>query len=512
MATNTPNLGLLKKDPATDGAENFNIQTMLNDNWDKIDTAVAGKQKTITVAATAPVTPAANDIWIDISVLTAPKTKAYISGQWVVMDAQNADTLDGSHASAFATAVQGTKADAALPSANYTAADVLTKIKTVDGAASGLDADLLDGLHATAFATAAQGTKADAALPSANYTAADVLAKLLTVDGTGTGIDADLLDGKHAADFLLATIYTAADILTKIKTVDGAASGLDADLLDGNHASAFLLATAYTAADVLTKLLTVDGTGTGLDADLLDGKHAADFLLATAYTAADVLAKLLTVDGSGTGIDADLLDGKQAAEFLLLAGGIMSGALTVNNTVTAQRLISNIATGTAPLTVTSTTAVTNLNADLLDGNHSSAFATAAQGTKADDALPAANYTASDVLTKIKTVDGSGSGLDADLLDGLDSTAFQKAMAMGSGTIPTTGWVSSGETDYTLKVNVAISGTLTTDYVMVDIANDSIDVAQAAELSPNVTEYAGGITFYCKTTPTASIPFNYTRLR
>jgi phage-related tail fiber protein len=33
------------------------------------------------------------------------------------------------------------------------------------------------------------------------------------------------------------------------------------------------------------------------------------------------------------------------------------------------------------------------------------------------------YTAADVLNKIKTVDGSGSGLDADLLDGIDSTGF-----------------------------------------------------------------------------------------
>ncbi|WP_449290209.1 tail fiber protein [Paenibacillus puldeungensis] len=40
MATNTPNLNLLKKDPATDGNETFNIKTMLNDNWDKIDAAV----------------------------------------------------------------------------------------------------------------------------------------------------------------------------------------------------------------------------------------------------------------------------------------------------------------------------------------------------------------------------------------------------------------------------------------------------------------------------------------
>lgn len=42
-----------------------------------------------------------------------------------------------------------------------------------------------------------------------------------------------------------------------------------------------------------------------------------------------------------------------------------------------------------------------------------------------DALLASAYTASDVLTKIKTVDGTGSGLDADLLDGLDSTAFAR---------------------------------------------------------------------------------------
>jgi hypothetical protein len=42
-----------------------------------------------------------------------------------------------------------------------------------------------------------------------------------------------------------------------------------------------------------------------------------------------------------------------------------------------------------------------------------------------DALLASTYTASDVLTKIKTVDGTGSGLDADLLDGLDSTAFAR---------------------------------------------------------------------------------------
>jgi len=40
------------------------------------------------------------------------------------------------------------------------------------------------------------------------------------------------------------------------------------------------------------------------------------------------------------------------------------------------------------------------------------------GTK----LATATYTAADVLTKVKTVDGTGSGLDADLLDGLNSSS------------------------------------------------------------------------------------------
>ncbi|MEA4849009.1 MAG: hypothetical protein VB106_17380 [Clostridiaceae bacterium] len=44
MANYTTNLNLLKKDPETDGNDYFNIETMLNDNWDKIDAGVAAKE------------------------------------------------------------------------------------------------------------------------------------------------------------------------------------------------------------------------------------------------------------------------------------------------------------------------------------------------------------------------------------------------------------------------------------------------------------------------------------
>jgi hypothetical protein len=57
-------------------------------------------------------------------------------------------------------------------------------------------------------------------LPASQYTANDVLNKLKTIDGAGSGLDADLLDGKHASDFLLASAKAAdAD---KLDGVDGA--------------------------------------------------------------------------------------------------------------------------------------------------------------------------------------------------------------------------------------------------------------------------------------------------
>ena len=40
MASYTPNLNLLMKDPVADGADTFNIETMLNENWEKIDRQV----------------------------------------------------------------------------------------------------------------------------------------------------------------------------------------------------------------------------------------------------------------------------------------------------------------------------------------------------------------------------------------------------------------------------------------------------------------------------------------
>jgi hypothetical protein len=57
-----------------------------------------------------------------------------------------------------------------------------------------------------------------------------------------------------------------------------------------------------------------------------------------------------------------------------------AGAMTLGGSLSATTLTSTAATGTAPLSVTSTTVVSNLNADLLDGQHGSYFATASSVT------------------------------------------------------------------------------------------------------------------------------------
>jgi len=51
--------------------------------------------------------------------------------------------------------------------------------------------------------------------------------------------------------------------------------------------------------------------------------------------------------------------------------------------------------------------------------------TSAIQTQLDAKLVASTYTAADVLAKVKTVDGTGSGLDADLLDGEEGSAYAK---------------------------------------------------------------------------------------
>ena len=131
-------------------------------------------------------------------------------------------------------------------------------------------------ITADKFATAAQGVKADNALPAASYTAADVLAKVKTVDGVGSGLDADLLDGQQGSYYQPASsAITTGNI--------GSQSVSNADTVDGQHASAFATAAQGEKADAAQPAATAINTSnigaqSVSDADTVDGKHASAFV------------------------------------------------------------------------------------------------------------------------------------------------------------------------------------------------------------------------------------------
>jgi len=88
-------------------------------------------------------------------------------------------------------------------------------------------------------------------------------------------------------------------------------------------------------------------------------------------------------------------------------------------------------------------------------------------------LNSSSYTAADVLTKIKTVDGVGSGLDADLLDGKNSTlyttnnyiqTFTQSTFVANNNVITVDTVNNriGIGDSSPSTELEVSGTITDD--------------------------------------------------
>ena len=140
-----------------------------------------------------------------------------------------------------------------LDSSAYTAADVLTKIKTVDGATSGLDADLLDGLHAASTNTVSTVVARDA---SGNFSAGTITANL-----TGTASTATTLTG------LTSTV-------AELNFSDGVTSNIQTQL-SGK------LATTATAAD--SAKLNGVASATTATANTIVKRDASGYIYAAAF-------------------------------------------------------------------------------------------------------------------------------------------------------------------------------------------------------------------------------------
>lgn len=120
-------------------------------------------------------------------------------------------------------------------------------------------------------------------------------------------------------------------------------------------------------------------------------------------------------NGSGFAADANLV-WNYTSRVLTVTGNIASGNITASGTITAASIItgalsassqitSTVSTGTAPIVIASTTKVTNLNADLLDGYNTS-VASAATTVVVRDA--SGNIFANNVTITNSIVSGTNS--------------------------------------------------------------------------------------------------------
>jgi hypothetical protein len=142
-------------------------------------------------------------------------------------------------------------------------ADLNTRLKSVEAGSATSVVMAGSGNAVTSITksgTVITATKSSTFLLSSAYTAADVLAKIKTVDGSGSGLDADMLDGTHKSGLLTALSSSSATNLSltvggTTKTIADlyATQAVNADTLDNVHLNGIF--TGFSANGNSTRLV-----------------------------------------------------------------------------------------------------------------------------------------------------------------------------------------------------------------------------------------------------------------
>jgi len=185
-------------------------------------------------------------------------------------------TVDGRDLAADGSKLDGIETGA---TADQTASEILTAIKTVDGSGSGLDADTVDGVHASSFLRADQSTtlsSGNLTLSSGNITATNGTNKQIHINPGDGSIEITRATGGAFIDFKNST-----------------SEDFDARLQESNGTITLNGSRILTRSD--------EGSGNGIDADTVDGVHASSFFQANNALSATTGAFSGDVTMSGTG-------------------------------------------------------------------------------------------------------------------------------------------------------------------------------------------------------------------
>jgi hypothetical protein len=291
----------------------------------------------------------------------------------------NADLLDDLNTATASTASTVAARDASGNlTANVLVSDVaigtapLTVTSTTKVA--NLNADLLDDLNTATASTASTIAVRDASGDlTANVLISDVAIGTAPLTVTSTtvvpNLNVDQTDGYDVAEAATVSTIAARD----------ASGNITANAFESTVATG----TAPLTVASITKVAN-------LNADLLDDLNSATASTASTIAArdasGDLTANVLISDVAGgtaplnvtsttvvPNLNVDQTDGYDASETSTVS---TLAARDASANLTANVLVSDVAIGTAPLTVTSTTKVANLNADLLDDLNSATASTA----------------------------------------------------------------------------------------------------------------------------------------
>lgn len=433
------------------------------------------------------------------------------SGTDITVDASgNVSVVDDSHNHVISN-VDGlqTALDSKLNSSSYTSADVLTKIKTVDGSGSGLDADLLDGVEKSVFLnsennyvvhdTRSVDTPTDLGDRGVKFEFKGNLTDSLNDGGTyhsiitiqqwgdssgGTTHQLGMTDSNNLW-IRSATIGGTWGSWQKLWHTGngGATSGLDADLLDGQEGSYYL-----SWANMTSKPTTLVGYGI---TDATPSSHVGS--TGTAHGVATT-----SVNGFMSSSDKTKLNGVETNANNYVHP-TTDGNLHVPATSTTNNGKFLKAGATAGSLSWSSLTATDVGLGNVTNESKATMFTSPTFTGTPTAP---TPTAGDSSTKIATTAFVANAV---------SSGGGASKITGSITIPNTGWVANTG-DYAYKLNLAISGMLATDSITVNITQDYLDVANACDMASYTLEYAGGTTLYAKSIPSASMSATYVIIR